>query len=88
VRDWGTGLGTGRLDRLFDAFYSIEPDGMGMGLAIGRSIVEAHGGRLWATHNAPKGAIFQFTLPAIGEEVLPSKQTSPSAQPTTRSASN
>jgi signal transduction histidine kinase len=80
VRDWGVGLDTEQLDRLFDAFYSTKPDGMGMGLAISRSIVQAHGGRLWATHNTPKGAIFQFTLPAIGEG-LPSQQTSTSSQP-------
>jgi PAS domain S-box-containing protein len=80
VRDWGAGLATEQLDRLFDAFYSTKPDGMGMGLAISRSIVEAHGGRLRATHNTPKGAIFQFTLPAIAEG-LPSQQTSSSSQP-------
>jgi PAS domain S-box-containing protein len=76
VLDCGPGLVAGQLDRLFDAFYSTKPDGMGMGLAISRSIVEAHGGRLWATANVPKGAIFQFTLPAEGEEVLPSPQAS------------
>ncbi|MDB5408773.1 MAG: hypothetical protein JWL84_3685 [Rhodospirillales bacterium] len=85
VRDWGAGLDTEPLDHLFDAFYSTKPDGMGMGLAISRSIVEAHGGRLWATHNTPKGAIFQFTLPAIGED-LPSQQTSSSSQPGPRSS--
>lgn len=75
VRDCGMGLTTDGLGRLFDAFYSTKPHGMGMGLAISRSIVEAHGGRLWATPNVPKGAIFQFTLPPIGEDVLPSKET-------------
>ena len=71
VQDSGTGLDSGSLSRVFDAFYTTKPDGMGVGLAISRSIIEAHGGRLWATHNAPKGTIFQFTLPAVGEEVTP-----------------
>jgi PAS domain S-box-containing protein len=64
VRDSGAGLGSVSLEQLFDAFYTTKPDGMGMGLAISRSIIEAHGGRLWATPNVPQGAVFQFTLPA------------------------
>ena len=67
VRDSGPGLDPKGLDRLFDAFYTTKPQGLGMGLAISRSIVEAHGGRLWAKANAPRGAVFQFTL-AICEE--------------------
>ena len=63
VQDWGPGLNPESLDRLFDAFYTTKPDGMGMGLSICRSIVEAHGGRLWATLNTTQGAVFQFTLP-------------------------
>jgi signal transduction histidine kinase len=63
VGDSGRGLGEGNPDRLFEAFYSSKPDGMGMGLAISRSIIVAHGGRLWATASAPRGAVFQFTLP-------------------------
>jgi signal transduction histidine kinase len=63
VRDSGPGFAPGDLDRLFDAFYTTKPDGLGMGLAISRSIVESHGGRLWATANVPTGAGFQFTLP-------------------------
>jgi C4-dicarboxylate-specific signal transduction histidine kinase len=68
VRDSGVGLEAPHLDQLFDAFYTTKPDGMGMGLAISRSIIEAHGGRLWATANAPRGAVFQFTLPVDGED--------------------
>ena len=68
VRDLGPGLDPEAIERLFDAFYTTKPDGMGMGLAICRSIVEAHGGRLWANANEPRGAIFQFTLSADGEE--------------------
>jgi PAS domain S-box-containing protein len=67
VRDSGPGLDPKGLDRLFEAFYTTKPQGLGMGLAISRSIIEAHGGRLWAKANAPKGAIFQFALP-IGKE--------------------
>jgi signal transduction histidine kinase len=66
VRDSGPGLDPKDLDHLFDAFYTTKPHGLGMGLAISRSIVEAHGGRLWATANLPRGAAFQFTLPIRG----------------------
>ena len=69
VRDSGHGLDAGDLDRLFHAFYSTKPHGMGLGLAISRTLVEAHGGRLWATANVPRGAVFQFTLPIGGEQV-------------------
>jgi PAS domain S-box-containing protein len=63
VRDSGPGLDPKGLDRLFDAFYTTKPQGLGMGLAISRSIIEAHGGRLWAMANASRGAVFQFALP-------------------------
>ena len=63
VRDWGPGLKPESLDQLFDAFYTTKPDGMGMGLSICRSIIEAHGGRVWAAPNPPRGAAFRFTLP-------------------------
>jgi signal transduction histidine kinase len=63
VADSGPGLAPDSLGRAFDAFYTTKPDGLGMGLSISRSIVEAHGGRLWAT-TSPQGAVFQFTVPA------------------------
>ena len=69
VRDSGPGLDPKSLDHLFDAFYTTKPEGLGMGLAISRSLIEAHGGRLWATANAPHGAVFQFTLPIGSERV-------------------
>jgi signal transduction histidine kinase len=64
VRDSGPGLTPESLERLFDPFYTTKPGGMGMGLSICRSIIEAHGGRVWAAATAPRGASFQFTLPA------------------------
>ena len=67
VRDSGPGMDPESLDHLFTAFYTTKPQGMGMGLAISRSIIEAHGGRVWATANEGGGAEFQFTLPAGSE---------------------
>jgi PAS domain S-box-containing protein len=64
VRDSGPGLDPASLEHLFDAFYTTKSSGMGMGLSICRSIVEAHGGRIWAEANVPQGAAFQFTLPS------------------------
>jgi C4-dicarboxylate-specific signal transduction histidine kinase len=66
VRDSGTGLGA-EADRLFTPFFTTKANGMGMGLPISRSLIESHGGRLWATANSPHGAVFSFTLPAAGE---------------------
>jgi C4-dicarboxylate-specific signal transduction histidine kinase len=63
VRDSGPPLAPASLERLFEAFYTTKPGGLGMGLSICRSIIEAHGGRLWASANLPQGALFQFTLP-------------------------
>lgn len=66
VRDSGPGLGQADAGRLFRSFYTTKTEGMGMGLSISRMIVESHGGRLWATANAPHGAVFCFTLPVQG----------------------
>jgi C4-dicarboxylate-specific signal transduction histidine kinase len=63
VRDTGPGLSPESLSRLFEPFYTTKPEGMGMGLSICRSIIEAHGGRLWAIPCEPLGALFQFTIP-------------------------
>jgi signal transduction histidine kinase len=73
VRDSGPGLDPKGVDRLFEAFYTTKPDGMGMGLAICRSIIEAHGGRMWASANEPRGAVFQFTLPPERDETVPAE---------------
>jgi C4-dicarboxylate-specific signal transduction histidine kinase len=67
VRDSGPGIDQEHAERVFDAFYTTKTSGVGMGLPICRSIIGAHGGRLWADTNEPRGAVFQFTLPARGE---------------------
>jgi len=64
VRDSGPGFAPAALERVFEPFYTTKPEGMGMGLSICRSIIEAHGGRLWAIPCEPRGALFQFTVPA------------------------
>jgi signal transduction histidine kinase len=63
VSDCGGGLPVDEAERIFDAFFTTKPQGTGMGLSISRRIIESHGGRLWASPNAGRGAIFQFTLP-------------------------
>jgi signal transduction histidine kinase len=63
VQDCGPGIDPGDLERIFDAFFSTKVGGLGMGLSICRAIVQAHGGRLWATNGAPNGTVLQFTLP-------------------------
>jgi signal transduction histidine kinase len=67
VRDSGPGFDPQHHGRLFDAFYTTKANGLGLGLAISHRIVEAHGGRLWASANVPHGAVVQFTVP-IGRE--------------------
>jgi PAS domain S-box-containing protein len=69
VRDSGRGFLAETMERIFDPFFTTKIDGMGMGLSISRSIVVAHGGRLWATANQPRGAVFQFALPAVESEI-------------------
>src|SRR5246127_2947322 len=79
VRDSGPGIDPERLERVFEAFYTTKPSGVGMGLSICRSIIGAHGGRLWAGVNEPRGAVFQFTLPGAGQQIMDSRSAS---QPT------
>jgi signal transduction histidine kinase len=64
VRDTGIGLPPQQAERIFNAFFTTKIHGTGMGLRISQSIIESHGGRLWAADNSPRGATFQFTLPA------------------------
>jgi signal transduction histidine kinase len=70
VRDSGPGIVPEHLERVFEAFYTTKSTGVGMGLSICRSIVNAHGGRLWADVNAPRGAVFQFSLPGKEKELM------------------
>jgi signal transduction histidine kinase len=70
VRDTGIGFDAGDPDRLFDAFYTTKNGGMGIGLSVSRSIMERHGGRLWATLNRGSGATFSFSLPCQSPSAL------------------
>ena len=65
VRDSGPGIDPAHLEHVFDAFYTTKSQGVGMGLSICRSIIGAHGGRLWVEANEPRGTAFQFILPAV-----------------------
>jgi signal transduction histidine kinase len=65
IEDSGTGFEAGLSDRIFDPLFTTKPNGMGMGLAICKSIVEGHGGRIWALPRSPNGTIFQFTVPTL-----------------------
>ena len=69
VADRGVGISAENADQLFNAFFTTKSSGIGMGLSICRSIIEAHGGRIWASRNAGVGATFQFTLPSPRETV-------------------
>ena len=69
VSDTGVGLPAGKADEVFNAFFTTKPQGSGMGLAISQSIVESHGGRLWATSHDGRGATFHFTLPTAVVDV-------------------
>jgi signal transduction histidine kinase len=71
VRDSGPGIAPESVDRLFESFYTTKPTGLGMGLSICRSIIEAHQGRLWASANTPRGTVFQFTLPSAMDRLPP-----------------
>jgi signal transduction histidine kinase len=71
VKDTGPGLPVGKADQIFDAFFTTKPQGSGMGLAISKSIVESHGGRIWANGNGGRGATFHFTLPVAPAEANP-----------------
>jgi signal transduction histidine kinase len=69
VADTGTGIGSQNIERIFNPLFTTKSGGMGMGLSICRSIIEAHNGRLWVTPNKPEGALFQFMLLADGADV-------------------
>ncbi|MFT0173076.1 sensor histidine kinase [Paraburkholderia mimosarum] len=69
IRDSGPGLAPDHIDRIFQPFYTSKAGGMGMGLSICQSIMEAHGGRLWASANAPRGAVFEFMLPCTQNRI-------------------
>jgi PAS domain S-box-containing protein len=77
VRDSGPGIDPENLERAFEAFYTTKTSGMGMGLSICRSIIDAHGGRLWAGVNEPRGAAFQFTLPYAEKEIMDPRPAAP-----------
>jgi signal transduction histidine kinase len=67
VRDAGHGIPADKVAHVFDPFFTTKPNGMGMGLPISRTIIEAHGGQLWAENNNDRGAAFRFTLPIAKE---------------------
>jgi signal transduction histidine kinase len=68
IEDSGTGLEEGLSNRIFDPLFTTKPNGMGMGLAICKSIVEGHGGRIWALPGSTRGTVFQFTVPTLDSQ--------------------
>jgi signal transduction histidine kinase len=70
VRDCGAGFTPKLIDRVFEAFFTTKNEGMGLGLSISRTIIEAHGGKLWAVANNDHGATFQFTLPRMAQAAV------------------
>ena len=79
VKDTGAGIDPAIADRIFESLFTTKPNGMGIGLSICRSIIEAHGGRFWTSPNTPHGAIFQFTMPGDGREPPAPKQAPPAS---------
>jgi signal transduction histidine kinase len=75
VRDSGPGIDPDHLDRVFQAFYTTKSSGVGMGLSICRSIIDAHGGRLWVDANELRGAVLRFSLPGAGKELTSSRRS-------------
>jgi two-component system sensor kinase FixL len=81
VQDSGTGIAADKLERIFEPFVTSKPDGLGMGLSICRSIIERHGGKLWAANNPDRGATFSITLPVIREPGRAADPTPPAPSP-------
>jgi PAS domain S-box-containing protein len=79
VADVGTGFNPGIADRIFDPLFTTKPNGMGLGLSICRSIIEGHGGRLWASPGSPHGAVFQFTMPIWEQAATPAENVESAA---------
>jgi signal transduction histidine kinase len=75
VSDSGPGIDPDHLERIFQTFYTTKSSGLGMGLSICRSIIDAHGGRLWAEANVPRGAVLRFSLPGAGRELTNSRRS-------------
>jgi signal transduction histidine kinase len=84
VSDTGVGLAPEQVGQIFNAFFSTKPQGTGMGLPISRSIIESHGGRLWPTANAGRGATFHFTLPSDVEVKQPGQNDATATRTTTQ----
>ena len=81
MQDSGTGIAPDKLERIFEPFVTSKPDGLGIGLSICRSIIERHGGRLWAANNPDRGATFSITLPVTREPGRVAHATPPAPSP-------